>query len=91
MSDQHNGAFRVTHPVDAFRHQFERINVQPRISLVEYCQIRLQHGHLQNLIALLFAAGKPFVDGTRQQFIVHAQQLHLVAHQVQEFHCIELL
>ena len=48
--------------VDARGHNLQRVDVQPGIGFVQDGELRLQHGHLENLVALLFAAGEAFVD-----------------------------
>ena len=44
----------------------------------------IEHGHLEDLVALLFAAGKAFVDGPVEQALVDVQDVHLLADQLQE-------
>ena len=54
-------------------------------------ELRLEHRHLENLVALLLAAREPFVDGAVQQRLVHVEQLHPLADERQELHGVELL
>src|SRR5207247_1864514 len=59
------------------RHGLERVNVQAAVGLIENGIFRLEHRQLQNLGALLFAAGKTFVDRTRSERTIHPEQLDL--------------
>ena len=53
------GALQFVHAV---RDDFERVDVQAGIGFVEDGELRFEHGHLENFVALLFAAGKTFID-----------------------------
>ena len=53
--------------------------------------LRFQHGHLENFVAFLLAAGEALVDGAVEQRLVHVQELHLVLDQLQEIHGVQLL
>ena len=57
--------------VHAVRHQLQRIDIEAGIRFVENRQLRLQHSHLENLIALLLAAGEADVHGTVEQRLIH--------------------
>ena len=91
VRDHQNGALRAAHGVHALRDDAQRVDVQAGIGLVQNGQLRLQHGHLQNLVALLFAAGKGFVHRAVHQLLVHVQQLQLLAHQRQEIHGVHFV
>ena len=39
----------------------QRVDVEARVGLVEHRQLRLEHRHLEDLVALLFAAGEALV------------------------------
>ena len=69
----------------------QRIDVEARIGLVEDRQLRLQHRHLEDLVALLLATGEAFVDRAMQQLVGDLHDLQLLAHQLEELHRIELL
>src|SRR5450759_2937185 len=45
-------------PVDALGDNFERIDIEPGVGLVEDGHLRVQQLHLEDLVALLLAAGK---------------------------------
>jgi hypothetical protein len=43
-------------------HDLQRVDVETGIGFVHDRHLGLQHTHLQNLVALLFAAGKAFIQ-----------------------------
>jgi hypothetical protein len=53
--------------------------------------LRLQHGHLEDLVALLLAAGEALVDRAMQQLVGDLHHLELLAHQLEELHGIQFL
>ena len=61
------------HRVDSVRNDFERVDVETRIALIENRQPWLQQHHLQNFVALLFAARKSFVHRSLEHRVVHAR------------------
>jgi hypothetical protein len=65
VGDQHHGALRVAQAVHAHRDDLERIDVEPGVRFIENRELRLEHEHLQDLVALLLAAGKPFIHTAR--------------------------
>ena len=62
---------------------------RPGVGLVEHRELRFEHGHLQDLVALFLAARKPFVDAAVQEALVHLHQLHLVADQREEIERVD--
>src|SRR5262245_21667926 len=58
VSNHHERPLGRTQPVDAVGNGLERVDVEPGIGLVEHAQPRLQQRHLQDLVALLLAAGE---------------------------------
>ena len=91
VSDDDHGARRRAQGVDAVCDGLERVDVQPRVGLVQDGELRLEHRHLEDLVALLFAAGKALVDGTVQQPLLELDELDLLAHQLKEIHRVQLL
>ena len=85
VGDQQHAAIRGAQRVHAARDHLERVDVEAGVGLVEHRELRLEHQHLQDLVALLLAAGEPFVDAARQEALVHLHELHLAAHELQEF------
>ena len=69
---------------------FERVDVEPGIGFVEDREPGLQHRHLEDLVALLLAAGKPLVDGPLEQRVVHVQEPAPGAGELQELDGVEL-
>ena len=72
-------------PVDAVGDDFERVDVEAGIGFVEHGEPRLEQRHLQNLVALLFAAGKADIDRAAQHVLVDAELAGGVAHLLDEF------
>ena len=70
--------------VHAFGHDAHGIDVEPGVGLVENGKLRFEHGHLENLVALLLAAAKPFVHRTVGEFGIQFHNLSLFTHQFQE-------
>ena len=50
-------------PVDAVGDNLERVDVEAGIELIQHGKPWLEHRHLQNLVALLLAAGEADIDG----------------------------
>ena len=73
MRDDDEGALRRAQPVDAFGDDLQRIDVEAGIGLVEHREPRLEQRHLQNLVALLLAAGKADIDGAAQHFLIDVE------------------
>ena len=76
--------------IDALGDDLERVDVEARIGLVEHGKRRLEQAHLQDLVALLLAAGEALVHATVQEALVHAASGELFAHEVQELEGVEL-
>src|SRR5215207_297123 len=53
VGDDDDCAVRAPESVDTVRYDAERVDVEPGIGLVEDCQARFEHGHLEDLVALL--------------------------------------
>ena len=62
MGDEQEAALLRPQLVDAFRHDADRIDVEAGIGLVEDRQRRLEQRHLQDVHALLLAAGEADVE-----------------------------
>ena len=69
------------HPV---RHDLQGVYVQAAVRLVEDGEDRFQHRHLEDLAALLFAAGESDVHLPAGEFRPHLEQGHLLFHPFQE-------
>src|SRR5262249_3923799 len=68
VRDHHDAAVGRAQPVDAVGDDFERIDVEPGVGLVEHAESGLEQRHLQDLVALLLAPGKADVDRAAQHF-----------------------
>ena len=80
MRDHQRAHVGADELVDAVRDDPERIDVEARVGLVEDGDARLQHRHLQDLDALLLAAGEPVVEVALGQLARHLQVLHRGEH-----------
>ena len=70
--------------VEACGYDAQGVNVKTGVGLVEYAEGRLQHCHLEYLIALLLATREALVDRTAHQLLVYLHQLTLLLHQLDE-------
>src|SRR5207302_878738 len=61
VRNHNDGAIWTAHRIDSVRHDPERVNVEAGIGFIQDRQLRFQHGHLQNLVALLFPAGEALI------------------------------
>ena len=62
MRDHQGAKIRAAHRVDAVGNDFQCVNVQSRVGFVHQCEARLEHQHLQDLIAFFLAARKALVE-----------------------------
>ena len=77
VRDEHDAAAGLTvDAVDALRHDAQCVDVEAGVGLVEDSERGLQKLHLEDLEALLLAAGETDVDVTLGEVGVHAQVLH---------------
>ena len=75
--------------VHSARDDAQGVDVEAGVGLVQDGQRRFENRHLQDLVALLLAAGEPLVDRPAHEAAVHLDQLHLFLGQGQEFRHIE--
>ena len=66
VRDDDERAIGGAHRVDALRDDLQRVDVEAGVGLVEDRQPRLEHGHVEDLVALLLAAREAFVDRALQ-------------------------
>ena len=74
----------AAHRVDGVRDRPQRVDVEPRVGLVQHRDVRLQDRHLEDLAALLLAAGEALVQVAARELAVHAQQLHVLLERLAE-------
>ena len=53
-------------------------------------ELRIEHGHLEDLVALLLAAGEALVDRPLEQVLAHVEELHLLLDELEERRGVEL-
>ena len=75
MGDEEHAESRpfAAHGLHAVGHDAQRVDVEARVGLVEHGQLRVEHGHLQDLVALLLAAGEALVQVALTEGGVHAR------------------
>ena len=69
MGDDDHGAIGRAQRVDAIGHHAQRVDVEAGIGFVEDAERRLQHRHLQDLGALLLAAGEADIHRALQHVL----------------------
>src|SRR5437867_2610568 len=89
VRDDERGVVRPLELVHARGHDAQRVDVEAGIGFVEDGELRLQHGHLENLVSLFFAAGEADINGALEQVFLEIEQLHLFLHDGEEFHGVE--
>ena len=62
VRDYNDGAVRAAKRIHAVGDDFQSINVEAGIGLIEQSQARLQHRHLEDLVPLFLPAGETCVD-----------------------------
>ena len=78
MRDEDDGLVRAAEPVDAFGDDLQRVDVEAGVGLVEQRQLRVEDRHLEDLVALLLAAGEALVDVALHQVGVEVHRLRLL-------------
>ena len=69
--DQRAHALLGVERVDALGDGAQRVDVQAGVGLVEHGDLGLEHRHLEDLAALLLAAGEAVVEVARGELAVH--------------------
>ena len=77
MRDHERAHLRADELLHAARDDPERVDVEAGVGLVEHRHPRLQHRHLQDLDALLLAAGEPVVEVARRELAADLEAVHL--------------
>ena len=80
VRDDEGTGFRADELLDAGRDDLEGVDVEAGVGLVEHRDARLQHRHLQDLDALLLAAGEPVVEVALSELARDLQVLHRGEH-----------
>src|SRR5262245_2466902 len=84
VRDHDEGARGRAQCVDAVGHRLECVDVEAGVGLVEHAQPRLQQRHLQDLVALLLAAGEADIDPAPQHLLPDAEPARDLAHALEE-------
>src|SRR5229473_1919155 len=84
MGNHDHGAIGRAQPVDALGHDLQRVDIEAGIGLVEHRELRLKQRHLENLVALLFAAREADIHRPAQHVLVDAELLRGLAHPLHE-------
>jgi len=90
VSDHQEGAVGTAQRIDSVGDDLEGVDVEAGVGLVEDREGRLEDRHLEDLVALLLAAGEAIVDRPFEQRFVEPDELHPLAHQREEVHGVEL-
>ena len=91
VRDDDERALGAAHRVDAVGDDAQRVDVEARVGFVEQRERRLEHRHVEDLVALLLAAREAFVDRALQHRIVDVQELELLLDELHEVHRVELV
>jgi hypothetical protein len=90
VGDDDRRELRPLHLVDTLRHDLQGVNVQARVSLVHDGELGVEHEHLQDLVALLLAAGEALVEVPLGELGVHLHDAHLLLDEPVHLHRTEL-
>ncbi len=91
VGDDEERAFSGAQGIDAIGDNLQRINVETAIGFIQYGKARVEHGHLQDFIALLLTTGEADINGTLQHIGRHAQFLGFRAHKFLERHGLDFV
>src|SRR5574344_1201747 len=67
--------------VDSCSHNAQCINIEARVGFIKNSQCGVEHGHLENLVFLLFASGKALVDRTVGKSSSHFNHFLFLVHE----------
>ena len=85
MGDDHSTRLRRAQHIEAFCHDAQSINVKAGVCFVKNTESRFEHGHLENLVALAFAAAKSFVDTAAHKVGVEPHELTFLFEEFKKF------
>ena len=91
VGDDEHRPVRAPQRVDAVGDDAQGVDVEARVGLVQDGERRLEDGHLEDLVALLLAAGEPLVDRAAHEAPVHLDERHLLLGEREELHRVELV
>src|SRR5689334_2104841 len=90
VRDDDEGSLLCPQLVDAVRHRAQRVDIEPRIRLVENAENRLEHRELEDLVSLLLTARKAGVYRAPQHRRIHIDELEPLLHEVGELQRVDL-
>ena len=67
--------------IDTVGHHPQGIDIEARVGFIENRQFRFQHGHLQDLVALLLPARETGIHVTLKKLCVHLDEIESFANQ----------
>ena len=77
VGDDEHADVRATERVHACGDDLERVDVETAVGLIEHRVGGLEHGHLENLAALLLSAGESLVHRARGEVAGNFEGIHL--------------
>ncbi len=77
VGDEHDAELVAAHGFDAFGDDLEGVDIEAGVGLVHEGEGGLEHGHLEDLAAFLFAAGEALVDRAGGELPVDLEHVHL--------------
>ena len=87
MSDHDHRTFWTAQRVDTASDDSKRIDVEAGVCLVENGEAWFHDGHLENLVALLFATAEASVDRAVEEIFLHLDEIHCLLGHVEEITC----
>ncbi len=67
MGDDDHGSLLAAQGVNPSGDGTQRVDIQAGVRLIQNGQPRIEYSHLEDLVALLLAAGEALVDGPLEQ------------------------
>jgi len=91
VGDDKEAAVLAAHGVHAAGDDLESVDIETGIGFVENGVFWLQHHELEDLVALLFAAGEAFIDTAAGEAAVHLELVHAGVKLLVKFHGVNVL
>ena len=89
VGDDDGGFLRAAKGVHTVGHNLQGIHVEAGVGLVEYAEERVEHGHLEYLVALFLASAETDIHLALGKLSLHSHESHLVFQEFQELACAE--
>ena len=91
VGNDDNRLLRCEEFVDTFCHDAHGIDIETGVSLIEDRELRVEHRHLENLVALFLTAREAFVDTAARELRIELHQFTLLLHQLHKVGCLQRL